>query len=297
MPYDVVDTQAQAFGDSSRLHRALAYFNRRRLTPGFPEESWRDSVIDDLGLTLQEGQFLAAEREGAQPLLSGVPLEPDAFVLWFDRLRENGPGQGDTLFPWLAYEAGREAMRWFLLQEVAGEAGFEDLVALTQVKMPVGPKLELARNYWDEMGRGAEAGMHGLMLGRLATALDIDPQPEATVWESLALANLMVGLASARRYAYQSIGALGVIELTAPGRAEAVARGLRRLGLDGRSRVYFELHATLDTRHSEAWNNEVLRPLVAACPAAAIHIAEGAIMRLRAGERCFTRYRRHFGLA
>jgi hypothetical protein len=297
MPYDVVDTRAQAFGESGRLHRALAYFNRRRLTPAFPGDGWRDALINDLGPLLQEGEFLAAERQAAQPFLDAVPLEADAFVSWFERLRETGPGQGDPLFPWLAQEASREAMRWFLQQEVAGEAGFEDLVALTQVKMPVGPKLEFARNYWDEMGRGAESGMHGPMLGRLARALEIDPDPEATVWESLALAKLMVGLAGSRQYAYQSVGALGVIELTAPGRAVEVARGLRRLGLDGKSRVYFELHATLDIRHSEAWNNEVLRPLVAACPAAAIHIAEGAIMRLRAGERCFMRYRRHFGLA
>ncbi len=27
-------------------------------------------------------------------------------------------------------------------------------MALTQVRFPVRPKLEMARNYWDEMGRG-----------------------------------------------------------------------------------------------------------------------------------------------
>jgi hypothetical protein len=26
--------------------------------------------------------------------------------------------------------------------------------------MPVRPKLEMARNFWDEMGRGREKGMH-----------------------------------------------------------------------------------------------------------------------------------------
>lgn len=39
---------------------------------------------------------------------------------------------------------------------------------------------------------------------------------EAAVWESLALGNLMVALATARHYAYQSLGALGVAELTTP---------------------------------------------------------------------------------
>src|SRR3712207_8864291 len=39
-------------------------------------------------------------------------------------------------FPWIAEEASLEEMRWFLEQEAAGEAGFDDLVAMTQVKFP-----------------------------------------------------------------------------------------------------------------------------------------------------------------
>ena len=106
----------------------------------------------------------------------------------------------------------------------------------------------------------------------------------------------MIALAMNRRYTYHSIGALGVIELTAPGRAAYVNAGLKRLGVDGAARRYFALHATLDVKHSEAWNREALRPLVAAKPEVAVAIAEGALMRLTAGARCFERYRRELGL-
>ena len=58
-------------------------------------------------------------------------------------------------------------MKWFLQQEVAGEAGFDDLVAMTQVKLPCRAKLEMARNYWDEMGQGHGPAMHGALLDRL----------------------------------------------------------------------------------------------------------------------------------
>jgi hypothetical protein len=111
------------------------------------------------------------------------------------------------------------------------------------------------------------------------------------VWQSLALSNLMVALATARHYAYQSVGALGVIELTAPGRSELVNAGLKRLGIGGAARRYYALHATLDIRHSSAWNSEALHPLVSDNPALAPLIAEGALLRLRAGARCFDRYR------
>src|SRR6476661_1178734 len=103
----------------------------------------------------------------------------------------------------------------------------------------------MARNYWDEMGQGRAGGMHGPMLARLTRELAIEPNGDV-VWEALALGNLMTALACNRRYAYQSIGALGVIELTAPGRAEQVNAGLKRLGINGAARRYYALHATLD---------------------------------------------------
>jgi pyrroloquinoline quinone (PQQ) biosynthesis protein C len=183
-----------------------------------------------------------------------------------------------------------------MLQEVAGEAGFEDLLAITQVKMPEQAKLEMARNYWDEMGRGHAHGMHGGMLENTAKAFALVTRIEETVWQSLALANTMAGLAANRRYAYHSVGALGVVELTAPSRVSLVNEGLRRLGVSAEGRQYFQLHAGLDIRHSREWNAEVIRPLVAEDPALAVPIAEGALMRLRAGQRCFERYRAEFGI-
>ena len=238
-----------------------------------------------------EREFVETERAAVAHEVAAVPTEPDRFVSWFEHLEQAGPGQNDALFPWLAETASRAQMCWFLQQELAGEAGFDDLVALTQVKLPTRPKLEMARNYWDEMGQGHEGGMHGPLLGELARALDL-PSDGETVWESLALSNLMVALASARHYAYQSVGALGAIELTAPGRAQLVNAGLKRLGIAGAARRYYALHATLDIRHSSAWNREVLRPLVASNAAIAPRVAEGALLRLRAGQRCFERYRR-----
>lgn len=278
--------------NAHEIHLALTLFARERLEPRLPD---RPPPGGD-GLRALEIAFVEEQRADVAGRAAGAPRDPDGFVRWFEALRENGPGQGDPLFPWLAASASLPQMKWFLAQEVAGEAGFDDLVALTQVKMPVQAKLELARNYWDEMGRGRPAAMHGPLLSDLARALGVRADPATTVWESLALANLLVALALDRRYAYHSIGALGAIELTAPGRVAQVDRGLARLGVPKAARRYFTLHATLDLKHSEAWDREVLRPLVAQEPRAAQAIAEGALMRLRAGARCFARYRQELGL-
>jgi hypothetical protein len=279
-----------------RRQRRLAEFNRKRLTPALPTSAWEADIDEMAGFLREEGDFLEDQRRAVMARAAAAPTDPDGFTAWFEALKDNGPGQGDPLFPWLAESCSMEQMGWFLTQEVAGEAGFEDLTALTQVKLPVRPKLELARNYWDEMGRGNAKGMHGPLLETLAHRLGLQPSIEATVWESLALANTMTGLAANRRYAYHSVGALGVIEMTAPDRAAAVAQGLKRLGVPAGDRHYFDLHSILDVKHSLAWNAEAIRPLVAEDPRVAPAIAEGALMRLECGARCFERYRRELGL-
>jgi hypothetical protein len=290
---DGLPASSQFLNDA--FQRALAHWNRSRLAPGFPEAGWEQRIDEDARMQRLEGAFLETLRAEVAARAAEAPADPDGFVAWFEALQESGPGQGDPLFPWLAEEADLAAFRWFLGQEAAGEAGFEDLTALAQVKMPAGPKLELANNYWDEMGRGNPKGMHGPMLGALIDELGLDARIEDTVWESLALANAMTAMAANRRYAWHALGALGAIELTAPGRSRATADGLKRLGLDGKARRYFELHAVLDVRHSADWNAKVIRPLVAEDPRRARALAEGALIRLAAGARCFARYRQELG--
>jgi hypothetical protein len=284
-------------GDCERdLQFRLNRLNSLRLNPTLPSPHWEDQLSEMARLTIVEGKFLESRRQAIAARAAAAPTDPENFIGWFELLKEDGPGQNDPLFPWLAEQCSMDQMKWFLTQEVAGEAGFEDLTALTQLKLPTRPKLELARNYWDEMGRGNPKAMHGPLLAALAEYLELDPLPETTVTESLALANTMAGLAANRRYAFHSVGALGVIEMTAPARSAATSAGLKRLGVKAGNRHYFALHAVLDIKHSMAWNTEAIKPLVSENPEVAIAIAEGALMRLECGARCFERYRSEFGL-
>ena len=279
---------------SDDVQQRLARWNRDRLGPRLPDVCWQEDIRDDAAMLDLQGGFLESLRTEVAQRAKAVPTDPAEFIAWFEGLEANGPGQHDPLFAWIEEQATLDEMRWYLQQEAAGEAGFDDLTAFTQVKLPARIKLELARNYWDEMGRGNAKGMHGPMLHRLVEALDLNPTIEGTVWESLALANAMTAMATRRDYAWHALGALGAIELTAPGRSAAVAAGLKRLGLAPKDRLYFDLHATLDVKHSAAWNAEALVPAVADDPRRAIAIAEGALMRLECGARCFERYRREF---
>ena len=285
----------QAEFDNDAFQQALARFNASRLAVATPKAHWQQQLATDLAHQFREGNFLEYLRGGVAYLLPDAALNPQEFVKWFEGLAATGPGQNHPLFDWLAGHASMSDVRWFLTQEAAGEAGFDDLLAYTQVKLPAQAKLECARNYWDEMGHGKQSAMHGQMLDNVVSELGLQPSIDATCWQALALSNTMLGLALNRRYTYQSIGALGVIELTAPGRVKKVSAGMKRLGLDRRMRAYFDLHAALDVSHARAWIREIIAPLVEADPTCARFIAEGALMRLVCGERCFKRYSTELG--
>ncbi|MBC7502184.1 MAG: iron-containing redox enzyme family protein [Herminiimonas sp.] len=276
--------------DQTGFHRALAHFNHDRVEPALPHGDWEEVLTNNLQFTLAEGRFLEQMRHAVAPALPSADLGTDEFLEWFEALQVTGAGQQHDLFNWLAEQADMDAMRWFLTQEAAGEAGFDDLLAFTQVRLPSQAKLECARNFWDEMGHGKLGAMHAEMLDKMVRDLGLAPCIDTTVWESLALSNTMLGLAISRRYTYQSLGALGVIELTAPGRVKKVAAGMTRLGLAPRSRAYFDVHATLDVFHARTWLQQVIRPLIDADPQLARSIAEGALMRLACGSDCFDRY-------
>src|SRR4051794_13181939 len=64
------------------------------------------------------------------------------------------------VYRWLARDADRDDVLTFLALEGGPDAGFDDLVAACQVGLTGAPKMELATNYWDEMGNGDAGEVH-----------------------------------------------------------------------------------------------------------------------------------------
>ncbi len=151
---------SQFFNDV--FQQALSHWNRERLAPSLPGPASASRIDRDARMMRLELGFLEELRGEVREEAARAPTDVDGFIAWFEDLERTGPGQHDRLFDWLEQEATLDDLKLYLTQEAAGEAGFDDLVAMTQVRLPARPKMELARNYWDEMGRGNMKGMHGL---------------------------------------------------------------------------------------------------------------------------------------
>ena len=185
-----------------------------------------------------------------------------------------------SIYKWLAREASWTEVVRFLALEGGPDAGFDDLVATCQVGLSGPAKMELATNYWDEMGDGSPDDVHTTLHGRLAKAIDmpvipLDEQPVSALARS-AFGGL---LATNRWLQPEMLGALGLIELQAGPRCRLVLQAFDRCGAPEAAYPFYEVHAEVDPRHGKDWLDNAIEPTVRDYPDWGERIVRGALWR------------------
>jgi Iron-containing redox enzyme len=183
-------------------------------------------------------------------------------------------------YRWLAKQATMDELVAFLSLEGGPDGGFDDLVAACQVGLAGSAKLELATNYWDEMGDGDGDAVHTVLHQRMAAALGVTAMPlELQPVEALARTALGGLLATNRWLQPEMIGALGLIELQAGPRCRLVLQAFDRLGAPAQAYPFYEVHAEVDPRHGKDWLDKAVAPLAAEHPEWAERMVRGAWWR------------------
>lgn len=185
-----------------------------------------------------------------------------------------------AIYKWLAREADWPQVVEFLALEGGPDADFDDLVATCQVGLSGSAKMELAVNYWDEMGNGEPEDVHTVLHDRLVAAVDMPAIPVAEQPTS-ALARAAFGglLATNRWLQPEMLGALGLIELQAGPRCRLVLHALERCGAPDAARPFYEIHADVDPRHGKDWLDKVIAPNIERLPEWGPRTVRGALWR------------------
>ncbi len=185
-------------------------------------------------------------------------------------------------YRWLAREADHDQLVAFLSLEGGPDGGFDDLVAQCQIGLSGTAKLELGKNYWDEMGRGDLAGVHTQLHHDMADALDLFAVPrEQQPVEALERAALSGLLATNRYLQPEMIGALGLLELQAGPRCRLVLQAFDRLGVPAAAYPFYLEHAEVDPVHGKDWMDKAITPLAAERPEWGPRMVKGAWWRAR----------------
>jgi hypothetical protein len=272
------------------LHRALlaCYQPHVRLPHhGMAENQFHPFAVRLLRVLEQpwERDLLARARRSGQRLGSALteealPADPQAFCDWFKTAAFTHPLYEHPLYGFLAGEADRGQLERFLRWEAAGEAAFDDLVALGQVGTRGEVKIEMGRNYWDELGNGRAHAVHTHLFHKLVEHLTLTaPDAHELPWQVLGGVNVMLWSCIPRRNAFRAQGTLGAVELLAPQRCTRLVTGAVRVGIPKKAMAYYSAHAIIDVGHAEGWLDHVVAPQVAERPEARVGIAEGLMAR------------------
>jgi hypothetical protein len=238
-------------------------------------------VVADLKWRLEERLVAWFDAEDAA-VAWDLPADPVAAVRALGRR-----GLVPDVYEWLATDADDDELVEFLTIEGGPDGGFDDLVAACQVGLDGEAKLELARNYWDEMGNGTLEAVHTELHRRLARALDLRAVPRARQpIEALERSVLGSLLATNRHLQREMVGALGLVELQAGPRCRKVVAALRRLDAPEGAFPFYEEHAVADPRHGKDWVDHVVATL-GRDPGWAAGIVRGARWRSLVNERFF----------
>ncbi|RYZ65178.1 MAG: iron-containing redox enzyme family protein, partial [Proteobacteria bacterium] len=97
-------SKIRGFAHQSEIQQSLTLFNRERLSPtlgGIPsiEPIHAPSRNHEFRMLCKESEFLQEDLAFVQARAAQAPLEAEAFIRWFEDLKQTGPGQGDPLFP------------------------------------------------------------------------------------------------------------------------------------------------------------------------------------------------------
>jgi hypothetical protein len=219
--------------------------------------------------------------------LAQAPSDPTAYVSWLKNLaRGHRVFKHPYYMDFIRNHADASNLRTYMIQESVVDGRFDDLLALMQVGTSGTAKMEIANNFWDEMGNGRPGEVHTYLFNKIFEVFDVsaDELEKSLTATALLSGNLAVMLCRSRNRYPEAVGYLGMTEWLVPDRFVQVVHAWERLGLPEVGVVYHRLHITVDSQHAAGWFHNVVKP-AADNPRMRAGIARGTLWRLNSSAR------------
>lgn len=265
--FDIFSDTSPSNIQANALQRKLNLYYKRLMN----EPKYFQDIPDDLH---ELADIRAIEDAWNKHLELSIPntfpKSKNEFRAWYLSINEHYKSSVKSFFNYFSESASLEELALYLIFEQQIDGSFDDLVALAQVGIQGKAKMVLAENYWDEMGNGNEREVHTTMFSESVNymkAILEKSRPKldiANIIPTAALANgnMLLMYANRRKFIPRLLGAIGILEDTAPDRFKATINLMKRYDLPKDVLRYHEIHVCCDTRHGEDILEQVLIPTV-----------------------------------
>jgi hypothetical protein len=268
------------------------------------EPIYFQSIPDDID---ELADIRAIEDAWNRHLENGIkhafPKSKKEFKTWYFSVNEDYKTAVKPFFDYFSQRASLEELALYLAFEQQIDGSFDDTVALAQIGLKGKAKMVLGENYWDEMGNGNEKDVHTIMFANSVNYLEAvlkKSRPDINIanhipTEALANGNMLMMYANRRKYIPRLLGAIGILEDTAPDRFKCTVTLMKRYNLSEEVLRYHEVHVCCDCRHGEDILDHVLIASVMQGDQEYLHeVCKGVVIRLNVAidyykslERCF----------
>jgi hypothetical protein len=220
-------------------------------------------VMRDMRSRVETLEDAWLDQEMASIDADALPKRKEEFLAWYQGKERAINIDISEFITSLQERATLEQVAYYICMEEMIDGSFDDLMAMLQVGMPIRQKMIAGSNYWDELGNGNFDLVHATMfktsskyMREYLTARAI-PIGNPTA-QCLMNGNILLLMATRRDYNLRLIGAVGLVEGSAPKRFNATTKAMKRLKLPPEVIEYHRSHIAIDTKHSRDWFDNVL---------------------------------------
>lgn len=196
------------------------------------------------------------------------------------------------LFDYLQTTATEDELKQFILSESILNLEFFDYLALSIIGVSNKAKAEIARNLWDEAGRGKVEKFHTVLFNKFMDDLELhyDRQHiiENMAWEGVAGINLFNYLSMYSFNKMKYFGMLAATEMLDPLHYGKLIQGIKRLYKNEKIDFsYYTEHESIDIEHAKGWLANVVIPELAIKPEKTQEFWLGFYMRLNSAKQYY----------